>query len=65
MTKIEAAKYILKLWMDKDYGADNFHAQWVMFRLVCLGYPAKTAEILMVARAYCDSETENKTYGHR
>lgn len=62
MTKIEAAKYILTSWRD---GADSFSARYVMVKLVCLGFPARTADVLRVCRAYCDSETENKTYGRR
>jgi len=61
MTKIDACKYVLKIWIDPDRGPDAFNAGAVMLWLVMLGYPCTRAGVLKVARAYCDSETENKT----
>lgn len=63
MQSVEAAKYILKLWTDPDLGPDDFHAAEIMLRLVMLGAPVSTSDVLLVARAYCDSETENRTMG--
>lgn len=63
VTKTEAAAYILKLWTDETLGPNDFHAQEVMLRLVMLGVPVSTADVLLVARAYCDSQTENRCLG--
>jgi hypothetical protein len=63
MSKIDANRYILSIWIDQKLGPDDFHAAELMLRLVMLGYPCTKSHVLSVARAYCDNETENKTYG--
>jgi hypothetical protein len=60
MSKIDAYRYILRIWLDRP---DAFNASAVMLWLVMLGFPCTRQGVLKVARAYCDSETENKSYG--
>ena len=63
MTKIDAYRYVLRIWIDPDRGPDAFNASAIMFWLVLLGFPCNRAGVLKVARAYCDSETENRRLG--
>lgn len=65
VTKTEAAAYILKLWTDDRLGPDDFHAADVMLRLIFLGCPVSRADVLLVARAYCDSQSENRMLRRR
>ena len=60
MSKIDACKYILRIWIDRP---DAFNASAVMLWLIMLGFPCTRQGGLKVARAYCDSETENRNYG--
>ena len=65
MSKIEAARYILNVWIDRDRGADDFNAAALMVQLVMLGVPVSRADVLLVARAYCDSQSENRSIGKK
>ncbi len=60
MSKIDAYKYILRIWTDPDRGPEDFNAAMIMLWLVMLGYPCTKGMVLKVARAYVDSETENR-----
>jgi hypothetical protein len=60
MTKIDAYKYILQIWVDPDRGPDDFNGTLIMLWLVMLGFPCTRAGVLKVARAYCDSQSENR-----
>lgn len=59
MTRLQAAAYILRVWCDERRGAEDFNAASLMIQLVMLGVPVSRADVLSVARAYCDSQTEN------
>lgn len=64
MTQVEAAKYILKIWTDAAMGPDDFNAESIMVALVMLGVPVSRDDVLLVARAYCDSQSENRELGY-
>jgi hypothetical protein len=65
MKKVDAYKYILRIWTDSSLGPEDFNAEDLMLRLVMLGYPCTKGTVLKVARAYCDSETENRGIGRK
>jgi hypothetical protein len=65
MSKIDAYRYILRIWTDSSLGPDDWNAADLMLRLVMLGYPCTKGTVLKVARAYCDSETENRGLGRK
>ena len=60
MSKIDAYRYILKIWVDPDRGPDDFNSSMIMLWLVMLGFPCTRQGVLKVARAYCDSQSENR-----
>jgi hypothetical protein len=60
MTKIDACRYILKVWLDPERGPDSWNATALMVYLVMLGFPCTRQGVLKVARAYCDSQSENR-----
>lgn len=62
MTTQEVSIKILSKWLN---GAENFNSQALMMMAICLGVPMKKRDVLNIVRAYCDRETENRTYGKR
>jgi hypothetical protein len=55
----QATRFIVESWRAE------IHPQFIMFRLVCLGLPIQTGQVLQLIRFYVDQNDETRTLGRR